>query len=441
MNSLRESGYEVTWAQTGADALKTVDHQPIGLTLLDLQLRGEDGLDVLPHLKSLRPVMSVIILTGFGSVPKAVEAMRRGADDFVDKVIADEIPDFLTIIEKELEAYRLRRKNAETERQTAPAQVFVYSPGGTMSRLLDLADQVAGYDTTVLLLGETGTGKDHLARRIHENSPRRKGPFVLLNCARLERELTESELFGHERGSFTGAVARKIGLFEAADGGTLFLNEITEVNAAVQAKLLDALDTKQIRRVGSHVEIPVNVRLIVATNRDLEHEVAEGRFREDLYYRLKVFTITLPLLRERPEDIPLLTKHFLRQFCAAQPLTISSAAAEMLLAYEWKGNVRELGNVIERATILCRPGSEILPIHLQPLSTQVGTGFGLSRSDATRVFRLSSLSTAMDEAEREYLKAALRHHNWNLHATADALGISRSTLYDKIKKHNLTPEE
>jgi DNA-binding NtrC family response regulator len=446
MDSLRESGYEVAWAQTGADALKVVDHQPIGLTLLDLHLRGEDGLDLLPRLKDLRPDMSVIILTGYGTVDRAVEAMRRGADNFVDKVI--ELPDFLTIIEKELEAYQLRRKNAEIERQTAPAQDFVYSPGGTMSQILDLADQVAGYDTTVLLLGETGTGKDHLARRIHQHSLRCKGPFVPLNCARPERELAESELFGHERGSFTGAVARKIGLFEAADGGTLFLNEIAEVNAAVQAKLLDALENKQIRRVGSVIDIPVNVRLIVATNRDLEQEVADGRFREDLYYRLNVFTITLPPLRERREDIPLLTKHFLHQFCGAQQLTISSAAEEMLLAYGWKGNVRDLRNVIERATILCRPGSEILPAHLQPLSNS-RSAIRNPQSEGLRSVighpqpggDFLPLATAMDRAEREYLEAALNFHDWNLNATAQALDISRSTLYEKIKKHNLTPEE
>jgi two-component system response regulator AtoC len=248
-------------------------------------------------------------------------------------------------------------------------------------------------------------------------------------------------LFGHERGSFTGAVARKIGLFEAADGGTLFLNEIAEVNAAVQAKLLDALETKRIRRVGSLVEIPVNVRLIVATNRDLEQEVTDGRFREDLYYRLKVFTINLPPLRERREDIPLLAKHFLHQFCGAQPLTISPAVAEMLLAYDWKGNVRDLRNVIERATILCRPGSEILPAHFQPLSHPPSEGPPSAISHPEPVGDFLPLATAMDKAEREYLEAALTFHEWNLNATAQALNISRSTLYDKIKKHSLTPEE
>jgi len=428
---LQQQGYLVTSAETGAAALEIVRRESIGLTLLDLQLRGESGLDVLPQLKALRPEMSVIILTAYGTIERAVEAMRRSADNFVVRPI--EPPRLLTIIEKGLEAYRLRRKNVQLERLAAPSQPMICSPDGPMSRVLKLVAAVAGRDTTVLLWGETGTGKELLARMIHEASPRRTEPFVQLNCAGLQRDLTESELFGHERGAFTGAVERKIGLFEAAHGGTLLLDEIGEMDLAVQAKLLNVLEQKSARRLGGLTEIEVNVRLIAATNRNLVEDVAAGRFREDLFYRLNVFRIDLPPLRERPEDILPLAHHLLRESCGGQAPTISPAAVDLLVHYSWPGNVRELRNVMERAAILCPTGSDLLPAHLSLLDAWSQPAPASKVTD-------EAASTTIEEAERNHLKAALQAHHWNVRATARALGVSRGKLYRMLEKYNLSPK-
>lgn len=428
---LAHAGYEVRSAATGQAGLEIVRREPIELTLLDIGLGVESGLDVLPQLKMLRPEMSVVIITALGTIENAVEAMRRGADNFIEKPI--DPSRFLAVVAKGLESRQLRCKYLQLERLSAPAQAMILGEGSAMRDVLRLAEAVAGRETTVLLRGETGTGKGLLARLIHDASPRRKEPFVALNCAGLQRELTESELFGHERGAFTGAVERKIGLFEAADGGTLFLDEISEMDMGVQAKLLSVLEQKRFRRLGGVTEIEVDVRLIAATNRDVAKDVAAGRFREDLFYRLNVFTIDLPPLRERREDILPLAWHFLRELQG--PQAISSAAQEILLSYSWPGNVRELRNVIERAAILCPPGSELLPIHLPPLGAEV-------RAPASVTPPIGDLlaSLTMEEVERLYLEAALHAHDWNLEATVRDLGLSRATLYRKIKKYNLSPQ-
>jgi DNA-binding NtrC family response regulator len=430
---LGRRGYRVVSAETGAAALDAVRNETIGLVLLDVRLGAEDGLDLLPPLKALRPEMSVIILTGKGTVDNAFEALRRGADYYVEKPIQP--PSFLTIVEKGLEAHRLRRRNVQLERLRPSSEDVVYSPGGAMSRAIELAEAVAGRDTTVLLRGETGTGKGLLARRIHDISPRRKEPFVQLNCAGLQRELTESELFGHEPGAFTDARKRKIGLFEAAHGGTLFLDEIGEMEAGIQAKLLNALEQKRFRRLGGIAEIEVDARLIAATNRDLTKGVAEGRFREDLLYRLNVFAIDLPPLRERPEDILLLARCFLREFYGAQSPALSPAAIEALLAYRWPGNARELRNVIERASILCPPEAEILPRHLGSLAAEN------DQLDELHADGPSLISVVKEQAERQLIETVLKRNDRNVTASAKELNISRETLYQKIKKYHLTPEE
>lgn len=455
---LDQAGYEVRSAETADAALEIVRREPIELALVDIRLGTESGLDLLPQLKLLRPEMSVIVLTGVGTIALAVEAMQRGADNFIEKPI--DPPRFLALVAKGLEAYALRRKALQLERLSAPSRPLICGDGSPMHEVLRLAEAVAARETTVLLCGETGTGKGLLARFIHDASPRRKGPFVELNCAGLSRELTESELFGHERGAFTGAVERKIGLFEAADGGTLFLDEIGEMDPAVQAKLLNALEQKRFRRLGGVAEIAVNVRVIAATNRDLQQDIATGRFRKDLFYRLNAFTIHLPPLRERREDILPLARHFLAECQAPQASVrgLSWDVEEILMGYDWPGNVRELKNVIERAAILCPRGSELLPIHLPPLRASRATDVTSHLSDvqgATEGRPLTqgsrapdqspsppaSLSKAVEEAERHYLELALQAHNWNLSATARELGISRDTLYRKIKKYNLAPEK
>ncbi|MBI3949876.1 MAG: sigma-54-dependent Fis family transcriptional regulator [Acidobacteria bacterium] len=448
MELLRSRGYEVTSVEAGAAAVDLVRREAIGLTLLDLKLGGEDGLDVLPKLKKECPEMSVIILTGKGTIENAFEALGRGADYFIEKNIRP--PSFLTIVEKGLEAYRLRCKSIRLERLTVPSQPEICCrPDGAMSRLIKQVELVAGEDATVLLLGETGTGKGLLAHFIHNVSTRKREPFVEVDCTTLPREIVESELFGSQRGAFSGAVTR-MGLVEAANGGTLFLDEIGELDTSMQAKLLRLLEQKRIRRLGGVTEIEVDVRLIAATHRDLAKEMAEGRFRKDLFYRLHVFTIDIPPLRARREEILPLVLHFLREFRGAQVFTsaISPAAEETLLNYDWPGNVRELRNVMKRAVILCPPGSAIMPAHLPRLGAasavappaNAGTDFSPSQPNTTHTGGFSSLSRVIEEFEREYLKAALEFHHWNKNVTAQALDISRATLYEKIGKYNLSPE-
>jgi DNA-binding NtrC family response regulator len=424
---LRHAGYVVKSAASGQAALEIVRAEVIELALLDIGLGAESGLDILPELKALRPEMSVIMITALGTIENAVEAMRRGADNFIEKPV--EPPRFLAIVAKGLESRRLRRKELQFERLSAPSVPVVFGEGGAMGEAVRLAETVAGRETTVLLRGETGTGKGLLARLIHEASPRKKEPFVELNCAGLQRELTESELFGHERGAFTGAVEKKIGLFEAADGGTLLLDEIGEMDVAVQAKLLNVLEEKRFRRVGGVTEIEVDVRLIAATHRKLGEEVEAGRFREDLFYRLNVFTVELPPLRERLGDILPLARHFLGR-CQDDPASapcLSAEAEKMLLGYNWPGNVRELKNVIERAAILCPAGSEILPAHLST-----------PEAKAAADERPPYAPQTLDDVERHHLEATLEANQWNLNATARDLGISRTTLYHKIEKYKLS---
>jgi DNA-binding NtrC family response regulator len=313
-----------------------------------------------------------------------------------------------------------------------------------MRDALQLADAVAQRSTTVLLLGETGTGKGMLARWIHERSPRASRPFVELNCAGLQRELTESELFGYERGAFTGATGRKVGLFEAADGGTLFLDEIGEMDLAIQAKLLKVLEQHRFRRIGGVTEIEVDVRILAATHRDLAREAAAGRFRSDLLYRLDVFAIRLPSLRERREEVLPLARRFLAEARGArdgEAGAISDAAARLLEGYGWPGNVRELRNVMERAAILCARG-EVRPSHLPPLApagpaTAGGDRDGGGDPDGGG----DDEDRSLRGAERRFLEATLRANGGNIQATARALGVSRGTLYRKISRYKLATRD
>jgi transcriptional regulator with PAS, ATPase and Fis domain len=311
-----------------------------------------------------------------------------------------------------------------------PRGIISRSPG--MEEALRLAEAAAPHETTVVILGETGTGKGLLARGIHGRSRRRSHPFVELNCAGLQKELTESELFGHEKGAFTGAAERKHGLFEAAEGGTLFLDEIGELDPGVQAKLLKAIEDRTFRRLGGLAQVEIDVRLIAATHRDLEREVVAGRFRRDLYYRLNVFTVRLPALRERSEDVVPLALQFLKQYAPGLPLSISAAARARLQAYDWPGNVRELRNVIERASILARGEREIGLGHLPPL------GFSLPVAGPGPDEPLPGpRPLTIREAERERVEEALAVHRGNVAAAAAQLGVSRGTVYRKARKYNI----
>lgn len=416
---LEHGGYQVCAVNCGEAAVSAVCREPIGVALVDLRLKKESGLDLLPKLKSIRPEISVIMITAVGSIETAVEAMRRGADNFVPKPI--DPSELLAIVTKGFECRSLRLRNVHLERLQAPAPLPLWGEIPIMRRTLELVDTVAARDTSVLLHGETGTGKGLIARRIHDLSPRKQSPFVELNCAGLQKDLTESELFGHERGAFTGAVERKIGLFEAADGGTLLLDEIGEMELGVQSKLLKVLDQKRFRRIGGLTEVETDVRVIAATHRDLSRSVQEGKFREDLFYRLNVFVIELPALRARKEEILSLALHFLKIFAGPHHCCEFSRETEkVLLEYQWPGNVRELRNAIERAAIVCPPDSPVLPAHLP--------------SSLAENMAVITPATA-EAAERLVLEKALIEQAWNLHAAARQLGVSRGTLYRMIKKH------
>lgn len=428
---LRHAGYAVRTAGTGAEAVHAVAAEPTDLVLLDLRLGQESGLDLLPDLKALRPEIAVLMVTAMGSIEDAVEAMRRGADNFVTKPL--DPPRLLALVAKALEARDLRHKSLRLERLSAasPREIGTRSPA--MKRALELVESVAARDTLVLLLGETGTGKGMLARRIHALSPRRAAPFVELNCAGLQRELTESELFGHERGAFTGAVERKIGLFEAAQGGTLFLDEIGEMDMAVQAKLLHVLEQKRLRRVGGVTEIGADVRVLAATHRDLSRDAAEGRFRSDLLFRLNVFPVPIPPLRERSEDILPMALRFLAEFRGREgdSTAISPEAAALLSVYAWPGNVRELRNVMERAAIVTHHDEPVKPEHLPALHVSDSP---LSTDDSAAV---DNGTATYGEAERKLVEQALAACGGNIVAAARRLGVSRGKLYRTIRKYGI----
>ncbi|MCU0225541.1 MAG: sigma-54 dependent transcriptional regulator [Acidobacteria bacterium] len=415
---LRTEGHAVVEAADGRAALEAAGREAIDLALLDLRLPDTTGLELLPKLRDLRPEASVVMLTAAGSIEQAVAAMRLGADNFVQKPI--EPAGLFAIVAKGLETAALRRRARRTERLTPSGGAALLGESPEWRGALALAESVAPRDTTVLLTGPTGTGKGMLARRIHELSPRRREPFVELNCAGLSRELTESELFGHERGAFTGATERKLGLFEAADGGTLFLDEIGELDPSVQAKLLKVLEDRRYRRLGG---------------RDLKAEAAAGRFREDLFFRLNVFTIALPRLADRPEDVLPLAIHFLSQFRPGDDpgRSLTDEAAALLLDYGWPGNVRELRNVMERASIVCPPGAPVGPQHLPALEPEEpGPLAGAAPPAAS-----GTAPATIEDAERTLLERALRERKAGLRVVAKELGISRGTLYRKARKYGI----
>jgi len=415
--------------------------EPAGVVLLDVRLGTDSGLDLLPRLRALRPEAAYLVMTARGSIEMAVEAMRRGADNFLIK--GDDPSRLLAVVEKGFESHALRRRSERLERLAAPHVSPLLGKSPALLEAVAMAEAVAPRDTTVLLLGETGSGKGLLARHLHALSPRAKEPIVELNCAGLSRDLTESELFGHERGAFTGAVDKKLGLFEVADGGTLLLDEIGEMDPSIQAKLLKVLEERRFRRVGGTTEIAADVRLVAATHRDLERDAREGRFRADLFYRLNGFVIRIPPLRERPEDILPLALHFLQEFReegrsagspaagGAEPLT--AAAAGRLAAYAWPGNIRELRNVMERAAILAPPDRPVGPEHLPPLGGAERRPPPAAADAALLPESAGGATPTLESMERLLIERALAHREGNIRAASRDLGISRGTLYRKAR--------
>lgn len=415
---LNDAGHRATSVTDGREAVRRVEREHFDIVITDLRMEGMDGIEVLERVKGLDPQTEVVLITAYATAQTAVEAMKKGAYDYIIKPF--DIEELKLLVKKIEEKQGLLYENALLQEKARREGLLVGGRSPAMRKVLELIDKVAPTDATVLVLGESGTGKELVARRIHHTSPRRDKPLVAVHCATFPENLLESELFGYERGAFTGATRRKVGHFEYADGGTIFLDEVGELPASVQAKLLRFLQERQFTRLGGVEPVRVDVRVIAATNRDLEREVREGRFREDLFYRLNVFPIELPPLRERKEDIPLLVEHFLRQR-NRPPDVVSPEAMEALLAYDWPGNVRELENVIERALILAGEGRitpDLLP-------------FGRPKPGAK--VELPDEGVNLEEVERELITQALEKAGWNKAKAAKLLGITRRRLYSRME--------
>lgn len=434
--TLKAEGFCTVVARDGAEGIKKLKEEKINLVLTDLKLPKKDGIEVLKAAKEENRLMPVIVMTAYGSVETAVSAMKEGAFDFITKPFDSD--HLLMLIKRALETHRVMTENMLLKEEFS-SHFGVPRIIGKSEKIVNVAQQiqkVAPSKTTVLVLGESGTGKELFARAIHNLSSRRDYPFIPINCAAIPRELLESELFGHEKGAFTGADYRKIGKFELADKGTIFLDEIGEMDIALQAKMLRVLQEEEIERIGGLKTIKIDVRIIAASNKDLAKAVSEKTFREDLFYRLSVFPVRIPSLRERTEDIPLLVDFFLNKYCTElkTPIkTVSSQTMDMLLKYPWKGNVRELENTIERAIILC-DGNIIKPEHisLSPLTYDAwikGIPMEGTLEDTTRA--------AVRAAETQRIMKALEETKGNKTKAADLLQVSYKTLLTKIKEYNI----
>jgi two-component system nitrogen regulation response regulator NtrX len=429
---LADEGFRVTTAGSGADAIAAVGEEMPDVVFLDIWMPGMDGLDTLAELKRAWPDMTVVMISGHGTIETAVKATRLGAYDFIEKPLS--IEKTLLTLTHALEHGRLARENA-TLRAELETRSEIIGDSPLVRVLREQIAMAAPTNGRVLIHGENGSGKELVARAIHAQSGRREGPFVEVNCAAIPEELIESELFGHEKGAFTGALARRRGRFELAHGGTLFLDEVGDMSLKTQAKVLRALEEQAFERVGGKDTVKVDVRLIAASNRDLPAAIRDGAFREDLYYRLAVIPIEVPPLRARKEDVPRLVEHFLAHFCAEngkRRKTLAGDALAYFLAYDWPGNVRELRNMVERLVIMSPRdtiAAEDLPMPLRP------------KEDLTAVAvpRERSLREAREQFERAYILAELRAHDWNMTRTAERLGIERSHLYRKIKAYGITP--
>ncbi len=422
-----EDGYEVEAAGSGSEALSLLGKNSYDVIVSDIKMPKMDGLELLGRVRKKDENVAIILVTAYASVDTAVHALKEGAYDYLVKPFDPE--ELSRIVAKACEKVSLTKENAALRSRLAksgPKIVTGESP--EMGKVMELAEMVAPTDTSVLIRGESGTGKELIARLIHTRSQRAFGTIVAVNCGALSDSLLESELFGHEKGAFTGANSRRKGKIELADGGTLFLDEIGEVSPKVQVELLRALEDKKITRLGGTQEIPVNFRLVCATNRDLDKAVRDGDFRDDLFFRINVFSLTIPPLRDRPEDILPIAEHFLERYAGAmgrQARGFTAEVRDFLVRYPWPGNVRELANAIERALVVCR-GTEIEREHL-PI---VATG-GDEAADGDQ--SLSAL-------EEKHIRRVLKQHGFNVTHAAKALGIDRVTLYNKMRKFGIERE-
>jgi Nif-specific regulatory protein len=433
---LEASGYEVLRASSGEEGIRLLDGRGCDIVLTDLVMPDVDGMQVLDHVVNNHPDTKCIILTGYGTIKSSVEAIKKGAFDYITKpVSASEI---LVVIEKAIKFSNLERENIRLKQELKRQYDFSNIIGTSQSirRIFDIISKVADTDGTVLISGESGTGKELIARAIHYNSSRADKPMVVVNCGAIPEELLESELFGHEKGAFTGAYKTRIGRFELANGGTFFLDEISEMSPALQVKLLRVLQEQKFERVGGTRTIHVDVRIIAATNKNLTEAVNKGKFREDLYYRLNVIPIRVPPLRQRKSDIPLLVDHFLKKFQKKRERRIkgfSPEAMDVLMSYSWPGNVRELENVIKRLTILCE--NEV--VQLQDLPEHIYRPEEAPKTQDLIQDRRIDLSEAVKDYEKRLILEALEKSNWVKSKAAKLLNINRTTLVEKMKRQNL----
>ncbi len=436
---LRADGLTVTALASGDEAVSEAGKRPFDLVISDIRMGdGASGMDVLAAFTAKAPKTPVILITAFGDVSGAMAAIQKGAHDYVSKPF--DVAQLTTTVRRALERTKLLEENRAARARDGADETRLESivgRSGPMLEVYKMVARVAPTLSTVLVIGESGTGKELVARAIHSHSPRTEAPFVAVNCTAISESLLESELFGHQKGAFTGAIAQKRGLFEEAQGGTLFLDEIGDINAKMQAQLLRVLQEGEFRRVGGSEPVHVDVRVVAATNRELEEEVKAGRFREDLYFRINVVTIRLPPLRERPDDIALLGRHFLAKYAARERRAdsgIAPAALTVLERYGWPGNVRELENVIERSLALSKDGV-ILPSDLPPEVRGVSTS--ASGAPPTLIDDRPTLS----ELERRYIELILKESGGNKKRAAEILGIDRRTLYRSLEKFGHSPED
>jgi DNA-binding NtrC family response regulator len=430
---LEDEGYEVKAVENGKVAVETFQKFQPDLVLLDQQMPVMTGVEALERIKSINPNQTVIFITAFGSVSLAVDAVKKGAYDFIEKPFDND--KLILTVNRAIEHCRMKKEITVLKKQISVSKQTIVGESFALKQLLAQINRVAKTDVTVLICGESGTGKELIAKSLHNNSHRSDKPFIAVNCGAIPFSLMESELFGHEKGAFTDAKEARQGIFEQANGGTLFLDEIGELHIEGQVKLLRILEDRKVSRIGSKKTVPVDVRIVAATNRNLEEEVLKGKFRLDLLYRINVFSVNIPPLRERKEDIPLLVDFFISRFNQSLNMkiqSISREAMESIASYDWPGNIRDLENAIQSSMIL----SPDRVIHRQQLPLRV-QGYSQGITVITNESTANEIKGINAQVERELILAALKKNNFKRTLTASTLNISRKTLFNKMKRYNL----
>jgi two-component system nitrogen regulation response regulator NtrX len=442
--TLEYEGYEFIGAATGQEGLTLAEREAPDLVLLDVKMPGMDGLEVLDRLRNMNDALPIVVISGHGTISTAVEATKKGAFDFIEKPFASDR--VLVSLRNALDQRQLRDENRTLKKAVEVRHQMIGDSSG-LKQVMAAVGHAAPTNATVLIQGESGVGKELVARTIHRNSLRSRERFVQVNCAAIPEELIESELFGHEKGSFTGATEKQVGKFEQADRGTIFLDEVGDMSAKTQAKVLRVLQEGEVERLGSARTIKVDVRVIAATNKNLEEEIEKGTFREDLYFRLAVIPVYVPPLRERPDDVGPLVRHYIDYFSRennTRPKRVTQAAIEALQRYRWKGNIRELRNTVERMIIMTA-GDTIdlsdLPDTLRSPGGSGGGGLAAPKpgSDADQA-KAGTLREFKENAERAFLVGKLRENGWNISKTAEVIGTPRSNLYKKLEQYQITQE-